>query len=339
MNKAEEEKKEKVQTLLSLFDSLDEELCNHLYQKHDGDFDGMVESALTMMSAKKEFKEHSMEKILESLNELDQKLSNLESQFSSDRNTKFTPPKAIIFDSSTDDLQSRNEAIQILQQKGFKQQEIFHSCLPDRDLEVDGYLKTLQKSTPSSSLPRGLTICIGNKVVCNLDELKQLGDEKIKVIFTPSETESPEPQEEVRLGMVEQLIDVGISMVQYSVGTVWSYLGYFGLVTANEGKVDSDKEPFEDFPVLHTNWYWRRLERVFRFKPKSFLRVHPSTGQIRAVKDYTEVEKIQLVDKNSLIIFYKDGSSPDFVVTSFANLKKMVRIFIQRSSPPPKIIL
>lgn len=88
-------------------------------------------------------------------------------------------------------------------------------------------------------------------------------------------------------------------------------------------------ENIVEFEIIHTNWYWRQLRRKIKLCHDYLLRVHPYYGDVRAVHKYETIEKIIVVDKNNLILRYKDGS-PDYFRCSGQDLQKIVDLIIGR---------
>jgi len=107
--------------------------------------------------------------------------------------------------------------------------------------------------------------------------------------------------------------------------------------------------------VLHTNWYWRNLVRIFRFSDSAFYRIQPTGKAIRATHEYASVFKLiverprtepppqYVVDSNDdahkhavMVIYYNDGCTPDWITSSVTSVSRMVKILCERN---PSIVL
>jgi len=86
-----------------------------------------------------------------------------------------------------------------------------------------------------------------------------------------------------------------------------------------------------EFEVVHTNWYWRRLRRKIRFLDKVFVRIHPKHGDVRAGHKYTEISQITISDANTLVFKYTTGASPDWFLCSPQDLQGILQ-FIQKNN-------
>ncbi|MDP2438356.1 MAG: hypothetical protein Q8P67_21630 [archaeon] len=104
------------------------------------------------------------------------------------------------------------------------------------------------------------------------------------------------------------------------------------------GTASPEPETGIDFLVVHQNWYWRNLHRVFRFTEKGILRMHPSHKDVRAQHDYTSIEQVQVVDNHNIRISYKDGSAEDWIRAPQADLIRMLVLFNERSQGTIRIV-
>jgi len=87
---------------------------------------------------------------------------------------------------------------------------------------------------------------------------------------------------------------------------------------------------------VHINWYGRRLRRNFRFTAEDFCRLHPESGDIRAVHKYSEISCLT-VQPNCLIIHYNPGhGEADWIESSTKNLHYMIQTI--RSHVPDLIV-
>jgi len=87
---------------------------------------------------------------------------------------------------------------------------------------------------------------------------------------------------------------------------------------------------FVDIPVVHCNWYWRHLERTFRFTETEFYRVHPRHNDIRAAHKYETVETIVFEGPQNIVIRYIDGSSPDYIRSTQTNISTIVKMITDK---------
>jgi len=88
----------------------------------------------------------------------------------------------------------------------------------------------------------------------------------------------------------------------------------------------------KQFEVIHTNWYYRRLNRIYCFDENIFIRVHPVQKDPRAFHAYTEVKNIRIKDNQNIIISYNDATSPDYITSTTSNINHMIEIFSQKIS-------
>jgi len=80
-----------------------------------------------------------------------------------------------------------------------------------------------------------------------------------------------------------------------------------------KSKIHNDFSQMKQFDVIHTNWYYRKLNRKFCFGEEMFLRVHPIHLDIRGFHNYNEVTSIIKYDEKNMKIIYSNNSSPDYI--------------------------
>jgi len=59
-----------------------------------------------------------------------------------------------------------------------------------------------------------------------------------------------------------------------------------------------------DIVVIHTNWFWKQQIRLLRFNDEEFMRVHPTTNEVKEVHRYTQVDKITITGNTFMIIYF-----------------------------------
>jgi len=97
------------------------------------------------------------------------------------------------------------------------------------------------------------------------------------------------------------------------------------------GKSQLSKQPMDvDIPVVHTNWYWRGLKRIFRFSNDRIIRIHPSHMDVRAFHLYTSIDAIYIIDANNMKIQY-DSQGADYL-TAEANDIQLIQEIITRKN-------
>jgi len=103
------------------------------------------------------------------------------------------------------------------------------------------------------------------------------------------------------------------------------------------GKPLLSKEPHDiDIPVVHTNWYWRGLKRIFRFSSDKIIRIHPSHMDVRASHPYSSVISIQILDRNNLVIQY-GSSGADYLTVEEKDIQ-LIKEIIQRKNPNVSVL-
>ena len=86
-----------------------------------------------------------------------------------------------------------------------------------------------------------------------------------------------------------------------------------------------------EFRVVHTNWYYRRLHRIFRFGKDSICRLHPDHRDLRASHRYSSVTKVKYQDDVNIVIEYDDGGAPDYVQARKEDVARMVSIILEKN--------
>eukprot|EP01119_Soliformovum_irregulare_P006391 TRINITY_DN1832_c2_g3_i3.p1 TRINITY_DN1832_c2_g3~~TRINITY_DN1832_c2_g3_i3.p1 ORF type:complete len:553 (+),score=199.68 TRINITY_DN1832_c2_g3_i3:1-1659(+) len=66
------------------------------------------------------------------------------------------------------------------------------------------------------------------------------------------------------------------------------------------------EDDFEDFPVQHVNWYWRKQERIVRVFKLKIQRIVPVTFDVRSTHALEDITKIVFREENMTII-YRDA--------------------------------
>jgi len=90
-----------------------------------------------------------------------------------------------------------------------------------------------------------------------------------------------------------------------------------------------------DIPVVHTNWYWRGLKRIFRFSSDKIIRIHPSHMDVRASHLYTSIDSIQIIDANNMKIQY-NAQGADYLTAEVSDIQLMMEIITRKN---PKVIV
>lgn len=139
----------------------------------------------------------------------------------------------------------------------------------------------------------------------------------------------------LNVGVLGGLLNVGeaVGSGLWSVATAPIALGKWIF-----GSATPEPEPGIDFLVVHQNWYWRNLHRIFRFTDKSILRLHPSQKDVRAQHDYTSVERVDVVDNHNIRVHYNDGSQEDWIRAPQADIIRMLVLFNERSQGSIRIV-
>ena len=142
-------------------------------------------------------------------------------------------------------------------------------------------------------------------------------------------SDSSPSSSDLELGFMDKCLNVG----EYVVGGVSTMLWLPITIITWPFRSDSTPEKGAndvDIHVIHTNWYWRNLRRIFRFSDDFFARIHPSHLDVRAVHKYDTIEKISLIDSKNIVFVYKDGSSPDYIRATAADIQSIITLVTSR---------
>ena len=98
------------------------------------------------------------------------------------------------------------------------------------------------------------------------------------------------------------------------------------------GKSQLSKQPMDvDIPVVHTNWYWRGLKRIFRFSNDRIIRIHPSHMDVRASHLYSSVDAIYIIDPNNIKIQY-DSQGADYLTAEASDIQLIKEIITRKNT-------
>eukprot|EP01128_Nolandella_sp_AFSM9_P004464 TRINITY_DN2007_c0_g1_i1.p1 TRINITY_DN2007_c0_g1~~TRINITY_DN2007_c0_g1_i1.p1 ORF type:complete len:664 (+),score=204.17 TRINITY_DN2007_c0_g1_i1:65-1993(+) len=112
--------------------------------------------------------------------------------------------------------------------------------------------------------------------------------------------------------------------------TMASYLNPLSWLPWSTTKSPSTDDSME-FDVIHTNWYWRKLRRKFRFTETVILRIHAKHGDVRAAHPYSEVASLKRPNPYNLVISYSTSSSPDYIKASTPDIDAMISILLEKN--------
>lgn len=223
-----------------------------------------------------------------------------------------------------------------------------------RDLELMAILKAKCNNTEPL-----IAISLNSHFIGDLDELKKYTPEQLLSILNekPKEEEDSnidgDKEEELSLGVLDQVLNVteflvsGVSTLAFLpvTGPMWAlsavWTGLLGSRSKNQNdNNNNEKHQDIDFEVIHTNWYWRHLKRIFRFTDTKILRLHPKyLDNTRAAHEYNSVSSLELIDPQNLIISYNDSSPSDYIRSKPSNILKMMKLILQRTTNPEKPIV
>jgi len=133
----------------------------------------------------------------------------------------------------------------------------------------------------------------------------------------------------LQLGILDKCLSGGEILLSGVSQVLWLPVTILTWPFQSKGK-EAPKD-FVDIPVVHCNWYWRHLERTFRFTDTEFYRVHPRHNDVRAAHKYSTVDMITVESPQNIIIRYKDGSSPDYLRSTQTNISNIVKIIAEKS--------
>jgi len=232
-----------------------------------------------------------------------------------------------------------NEIKNLLTTNGIKENEISLNDVSS-DMELASFLKEICKQD-EIQYP---LVCASNLPIGGINRLKSLIENKnrwenvisgeyIPEFLTEEQTKSLKDGTGVFVG--QGVFDHCLDAAEYVISSVSTLLWLpVSIVTY---PFRSEKEKLQkgcsdvDFDIVHTNWYWRNLKRRFRFTKEAILRIHPTLNDIRASHMYTSIEIVRIVNDNSIVISYKDGSSPDYVNGTKEVISSMIKLIELRS--------
>merc|ERR1712137_625035 len=235
------------------------------------------------------------------------------------------PPKFSIYTrkqqaESQDDL--AQEMRTLLVNNGFDDKEIITIDV-SQDVELASFLKNICKNSDNIKYP---IVCAGNLPIGTIDEVRALVENPDKLEQLKKGEYVPEHlTDEQRLSLTDGtgvfvgqgVLDHCLDAAEYVISGVGSLLWLpVNIVTYpfRSAKEELVKGPDDvDFDIVHTNWYWRNLQRRFRFTKDSILRINPAVNDVRAIHPFTTITTVRVVDEENFIINYDGGSSPDYV--------------------------
>lgn len=93
-----------------------------------------------------------------------------------------------------------------------------------------------------------------------------------------------------------------------------------------------------DFQVVHQNWYYRNLYRIFRFTDSAILRIHPNSMTLRATHPYSTIQYVAAIDPHNIVINYSDNSPPDYIRASAHQIHAMKVLINEKSKGTVRIV-
>jgi len=205
------------------------------------------------------------------------------------------------------------------------------------DLELAAFLR---EKTGQSGPLRSPVVMLRDSVIGDLSALQKLDQARLLELIASTSVASlsplPEPEPltpEVDLGILDRSLNAAEVLSSVVVGTlllpvklpVWAVSRLiWGANQERRGDRDIDVE------VVHTNWYWRGLRRIFRFTDEYVLRVHPRHLDVRAAHSYDAIERLAQIDANNLVLHYADHSSPDYLRSTPDNIALIIELINAR---------
>jgi hypothetical protein len=111
---------------------------------------------------------------------------------------------------------------------------------------------------------------------------------------------SPPPQ--LRLGFVDRCLDATERASSAISSVIAAPLTLLTWPFSSPATPAAPPENDLDFHVLHTNWYWRSLHRIFRLSDRTLLRVHPVHLDVRASHPFSTLACFHFVDDSNAIL-------------------------------------
>merc|ERR1712137_1078008 len=254
-------------------------------------------------------------------------------------------PKLSIYTRKQQEKESNQESIAneikaLFISNGFQENEIsMHDV--SQDMELSSFLKEICNNA-DIKFP---LVCAGKIPIGNIENVQSLVADKTKLAqlmegeFIPDFlTEDQANSLKDGTGFVGRgVLDHCLDAAEYVISGVGSVLLLPVTILSypfRSAKEQLTKGPNDvDFDIVHTNWYWRNLERRFRFTNDSILRLLPSPqDDIRAVHLYSTISLVKTVNAETFVINYKDGSSPDYVTAVPAASDAMKQLIKKRAA-------
>jgi len=130
-------------------------------------------------------------------------------------------------------------------------------------------------------------------------------------------------QKNLELGNFDKMLGAGESFAA-GMGSIIS-LPFSLLWSAPPQDNTTKAEESVEFKVIHTNWYYRRLHRIFKFDGEKISRLHPDQRDLRASHLYSSVTKVKYQDEVNIVIEYDDGGA-DYIQARKEDVEQMVSI-------------
>lgn len=196
------------------------------------------------------------------------------------------------------------------------------------DFEMQSVLQ--QQSNGNLKFP---LIAIHGRLLGDLEDLmKAHNEENLAAYLTrPQLPESEEDDECLQLTVLDKMLDAGeyvVAGVGYAVTYPFAVLSSWAFGTSPQTSLPA--EEIVDFKVIHCNWYWRHLRRIFRFTATCIQRIHPKHMEIRASHSYESVVSFKILNEGNAIIEYQQ-SSPDYFASRPSDLREMIRIILSKN--------
>jgi len=201
---------------------------------------------------------------------------------------------------------------------------------PSNDLELTSYIT--QCGTIDLKFP--LVYMRKNKIGGYKDLVSLHASGSIKHLLELSKTEEDkrdtleeddDDDKALQLGMLSRTLEGVETVVSYLNPLSWLWRSSKG---QSPGQASLNMS--NDFDVIHTNWYSRRLRRKMRFLELVFVRIHPKHGDVRAAHKYSEIDYLTMADPTTLVFNYHTGASPDWIQYTAHALPLVLTILRQK---------
>merc|ERR1712137_968232 len=215
-----------------------------------------------------------------------------------------------------------NEIRSLFISNGVKDSEIVITDV-SQDMELASFLKEICNNTDTIKYP---LVCAGRLPIGTIVEVRALvkNTEQLESLHCGEYIPDFLTEEQANLlkdgtgsfvgrGVLDHCLDAAEYVVSGVSSLLWLPVNIvtYPFRSAKEELVKAPEDV--DFDIVHTNWYWRNLQRRFRFTKDSILRINAAVGDVRAVHPYTTISTIKVVDEENFVINYDGGSSPDYV--------------------------